>query len=181
IENIRSNYNPKARSYIKKARKEINIEFAQKQDSKEFFKLYTHTMQRNHADKFYFFSEEYFEKLFDFKESIILKASLDNKVLAFASFFLCGDFSYYHLSANSLKSNANAALLDFFFEYANKNACQFCFLGDGVQDEDTLFKFKEKFSTLRADFYVGGMVFDKENFDFLNKNLTNKLLLKIPL
>ncbi len=178
IENIRTNYSPRIRSYIKKARKEINIEFAQKEDYKDFFKLYTHTMQRNNADKFYFFNERYFEKLFNFKESIILKASLDNKILAFASFFLCGDFSYYHLSANSLKSNANAALLDFFFEYANQNACKFCFLGGGVQNEDTLFKFKEKFSTLRANFYVGGMIFNKEEFDFLNKNFTNKYFLK---
>lgn len=178
IENIRTNYSSRIRSYIKKARKEINIEFAQKKDYKDFFKLYTHTMQRNNADKFYFFNERYFEKLFNFKESIILKASLDNKILAFASFFLCGDFSYYHLSANSLKSNANAALLDFFFEYANQNACKFCFLGGGVQNEDTLFKFKEKFSTLRANFYVGGMIFNKEEFDFLNKNFTNKYFLK---
>ncbi|EAJ2879870.1 hypothetical protein A0X34_01090 [Campylobacter coli] len=178
IENIRSNYKSRIRTCIKKARKEINIEFAQKEDYKDFFKLYTHTMQRNNADKFYFFSEEYFEKLFNFRESIILKASLDNKTLAFASFFLCGDFSYYHLSANSLKSNANAALLDFFFEYACKNDCKFCFLGGGIQNEDTLFKFKEKFSTLRANFYVGGMIFDKINFDFLNKNFTNKYFLK---
>lgn len=178
IDNIRTNYSPRIRSYVKKARKELKIEFATKQDYKDFFELYTNTMQRNHADDFYFFDENYFEKLFDLKESVILKASLNDKVLAFASFFLCKDFSYYHLSANTLKSNANAALLDFFFEHACKKHCRFCFLGGGVQNDDTLFKFKEKFSNLRADFHIGGMIFDKKNFDFLNKNLTNRHFLK---
>lgn len=178
IENIRANYSPRIRSYVKKARKELKIEFATRQDYKDFFELYQKTMQRNHADNFYFFDEKYFEKLFDFEESVILKASLGDKILAFASFFLCKDFSYYHLSANTLKSNANAALLDFFFEYACKKLCKFCFLGGGVQNEDTLFKFKEKFSTLRADFHIGGMIFDEKNFDFLNKNLTNRHFLK---
>ena len=135
-------------------------------------------MQRNQADKFYYFSEDYFQKLFDFNESVILKASLNNEILAYASFFLCGDFSYYHLSANILKSNANAALLDFFFEYASNNNSKFCFLGGGVQDNDTLYKFKEKFSILRASYYLGGMIFDKKNFDLLNKNLINKYFLK---
>lgn len=178
IENIRANYSPRIRSYIKKARKELKIELIKKENCKDFFKLYTSTMQRNKAEDFYFFDEKYFEKLFNFDESIILKASLNDEILAFASFFLCGDFSYYHLSANTLKSNANAALLDFFFEYASAKNSKFCFLGGGVKDEDMLFKFKEKFSTLRANFYIGGMVFDEKNFTFLNKNLNNNNFLK---
>lgn len=178
INNIRMNYSPRIRSYVKKAREELQINFATKKDCKDFFSLYGKTMQRNQADKFYYFSEDYFQKLFDFNESVILKASLNNEILAYASFFLCGDFSYYHLSANILKSNANAALLDFFFEYASNNNSKFCFLGGGVQDNDTLYKFKEKFSILRASYYLGGMIFDKKNFDLLNKNLINKYFLK---
>ncbi|EKB1120931.1 hypothetical protein ONB61_001953, partial [Campylobacter jejuni] len=129
IDNIRMNYSPRIRSYVKKAREELQINFATKKDYKDFFTLYSKTMQRNQADKLYYFSEDYFQKLFDFNESKILKASLNNEILAYASFFLCRDFSYYHLSANVLKSNANAALLDFFFEYASNNNSKFCFLG----------------------------------------------------
>ena len=91
IDNIRMNYSPRIRSYVKKAREELQIKFATQKDYKDFFTLYSKTMQRNQADKFYYFSEDYFQKLFDFNESKILKASLNNEILAYASFFLCGD------------------------------------------------------------------------------------------
>lgn len=178
IDNIRMNYSPRIRSYIKKAREELQIKFATKKDYKDFFTLYSKTMQRNQADKFYYFSEDYFQKLFDFNENKILKASLNNKILAYASFFLCGDFSYYHLSANVLKSNANAALLDFFFEYASNNNSKFCFLGGGVQDNDTLYKFKEKFSTINGSFYIGGIVFNRKEYNQICKNFSNNKFLK---
>ncbi|EIV1279834.1 hypothetical protein NNT63_001750 [Campylobacter jejuni] len=178
IDNIRMNYSPRIRSYVKKAREELQIEFATKKDYKDFFTLYSKTMQRNRADKFYYFSEDYFQKLFDFNENKILKASLNNKILAYASFFLCGDFSYYHLSANVLKSNANAALLDFFFEYASNNNSKFCFLGGGVQDNDTLYKFKEKFSTINGSFYIGGIVFNQKEYNQICKNFSNNKFLK---
>ncbi|MBK1994290.1 hypothetical protein FSE90_08530, partial [Campylobacter novaezeelandiae] len=150
---IRKNYNPRIKAYVKKARENLKIDFIKIDENKDFKILYEKTMQRNDAENFYFFDKKYFNKLYNFKEYIVLKASLNEEILAFASFFLCKDFSYYHLSANSLKANANAALLDFFFEYANKKGSKFCILGGGVKDDDTLFNYKQKFSIVDSYFY----------------------------
>ncbi|MCX2752015.1 class I SAM-dependent methyltransferase [Campylobacter sp. MIT 21-1682] len=181
IEKIREKYSPRIKSYVKKARKELQIEFCKNNEALNFKSLYYATMQRNKADTFYFFDEEYFQKLFKFKESVVLKASLNGETLAFASFFLCKDFSYYHLSGNTLKSNANSALLDFFYEYAHKNGSKFCILGGGLRDNDTLFDFKQKFSVLSTNFSIGGMVYDETEFARLCQNHTNNRFLKYRL
>ena len=178
IEKIREKYSPRIKSYIKKARKELQIDFCDKSEALNFKSFYEATMKRNKAEQFYFFDERYFQELFKFKESVVLKASLNGEILAFAWFFLCKDFSYYHLSANALKSNANAALLDFFYEYAYKKGSKFCILGGGVRDNDTLFSFKQKFSLLSTDFSIGGMVFDEKSFAKLCQNHQNTKFLK---
>lgn len=175
---IRKNYNPRIKVYVKKARENLKIEFIKVDDNKDFKTLYEKTMKRNDAENFYFFDKKYFNKLYNFKEYIVLKASLNEEVLAFASFFLCKDFSYYHLSANSLKANANAALLDFFFEYANKKGSKFCILGGGVKDDDTLFNYKQKFSIVDSYFYIGGIIFNVPQYEYFCQNSKSEKFLK---
>nr|WP_286014864.1 hypothetical protein [Campylobacter jejuni] len=94
----------------------MKISKAKASDAKNFKRLYDETMRRNQAGEFYFFDDDYFKELFNFKQSLILKASYRVKFLAYASFFLVRKFAYYHLSANKNEKNANAALLDFSFE-----------------------------------------------------------------
>lgn len=178
IEKIRTNYNPRIKSCINKARKKLKIEFCEVDEALDFRFLYEKTMLRNNAKNFYFFDENYFKKLFKFKEYKVLKASFENEILSYASFFLHKDFSYYHLSANTLKCDANSALLDFFFEYASKQGSKFCILGGGVQDDDSLFNFKQKFSTLYTNFNIGGIIFDNENFKTICQNFNNSYFLK---
>ncbi|WP_348518860.1 hypothetical protein [Campylobacter sp. CCS1377] len=178
LQNIRLHYSPRIRSYVKKARKELKIEFCTQNEATAFKQLYDKTMQRNNANDFYFFNQDYFEKLFSFKESLIIKASLNGEILAYASFLLCQNLAYYHLSANKLKANANAALLDFFFEYAHQKGIHFCLLGGGVKDDDTLFKFKEKFSNIHADFNIGGIIFNEQIYNSLCQNHHNNTFLK---
>ncbi len=178
IEKTRLNYSPRIRTYVKKARKELNIEICSPYEIKDFKQSYDDTMQRKKADEFYFFNETYFKKLFSLKESFIIKALLKNEILASASFFLCENLAYYHLSANTKKSHANLALLDFFFEYCYKEGINFCILGGGLKENDTLFQFKEKFSNIYSDFHIGGMIFDKEIYHKLCKNYTNNAFLK---
>lgn len=177
-EPISKHFSPRIKSYINKARKELEISPCDIKDAPAFHALYSQTMQRNHASAFYFFSKAYFEKLCEFKEYIVLKASLEGEVLAYASFFLCKDFSYYHLSANSLKANANAALLDHFFSLAHARGSKFCILGGGLRDEDALFGYKQKFSNLFAHFYIGGFVADEKVFSELCKDINSPMFLK---
>ncbi|EIP5773760.1 hypothetical protein LS280_000332 [Campylobacter jejuni] len=177
-EQIRRNYSVKIRNSVIKAREKLNIDFCTLEDLPKFQKLYHETMSRNKADQFYYFDEKYFKSLFKLPESVFLKASLENEILAFACFFLYKDISYYHLSANSLKENANSALLDFFFEYAHKQDSQICILGGGLKDHDSLYNFKKKFSRLKTNFEIAGLVFDEKNYQKICQNYANNKFLK---
>lgn len=178
LEQIRASYSPRIKTYIKKARKELEISRAEPSDAKDFKKLYDKTMEKNKAGEFYFFDEVYFKELFKFKQSLILKASYAKENLAYASFFLGEKFAYYHLSANKNEKNANAALLDFAFELCLKKNIHFVLLGGGVKNEDSLFYFKQKFSTLEGFFHIGGIVFDALNYKELCKAYKNNFFLK---
>ena len=158
---IRANYSSRIKSYVKKARNELEISLCKSSEALEFKALYDETMRRNQAEQFYFFDENYFKKLFEFKESLVVKASFEGKNLAFASFFVGKDFGYYHLSANSSEKKANLALLDYFFEFCSKNGISFALLGGGLKDDDSLFYYKQRFSKLWAEFNVGGIVFNE--------------------
>ncbi|MDL0108734.1 hypothetical protein NYG93_06650 [Campylobacter felis] len=175
---LRKAYSPRILSYVKKARKELEISFCDKSFSKDFYKLYEKTMQRNRADSFYFFEQKYFDALFTFKQNIVLRAEFEGEILAFASFFVGEEFAYYHLSANCNERNANAALLDFFFEFCTQKGVKFVLLGGGVKDDDNLYYFKSRFSTLWTHFSIGGLVFDTLNYEKLCEGSKNALFLK---
>lgn len=170
LASIRANYSPRIKSYVNKARKELALSKCGRDDIREFKALYDETMRRNRAERFYFFDECYFQKLFEFEESFIVKASFEGKNLAFASFFVGKDFGYYHLSANSNEKNANLALLDYFFEFCSQKGVSFALLGGGLKDDDTLFYFKQRFSKLWAEFNVGGIVFNEAVYNELCQN-----------
>ncbi|MBX1885949.1 hypothetical protein [Campylobacter peloridis] len=163
---------------INQARKIINISRCDKRDNLKFYTLYKETMIRNNANEFYFFNEKYFEKLWSFDDYIAFKASLNCEEIAFASFFMGKDISYYHLSANTLKSNANAALLDYFFEYAGNKGLKYCVLGGGIKDDDNLFSFKQKFSKNYKYFYIGGIVINEQIYNYLCSQYNNPYFLK---
>ncbi|WP_270966486.1 hypothetical protein [Campylobacter upsaliensis] len=175
---LRKAYSPRILSYVKKARKELRISFCDSTYAEAFCKLYEKTMLRNKADSFYFFDQKYFDTLFTLKQNVVLRAEFEGRILAFANFFIGKEFAYYHLSANCNERNANAALLDFFFEFCVKKGVKFVLLGGGVKDDDNLYYFKSRFSTLWTHFSIGGLVFDTLNYEKLCEGSKNALFLK---
>ncbi|MCR2111210.1 formyltransferase family protein [Campylobacter upsaliensis] len=175
---LRKAYSPRILSYVKKARKELTISFCDSTYAEAFCKLYEKTMLRNRADSFYFFDQKYFDTLFALKQNVVLRAEFEGKILAFASFFVGKEFAYYHLSANCNEKNANAALLDFFFEFCTQKGVKFVILGGGVRDNDALYYFKSRFSTLYGSFYIAGLIFDAKNYATLCEGQNNAFFLK---
>lgn len=178
IGQIRQSYTSKLKSPIKKSKMNLKINHASLRDIANIQTLYNNTMLKTQADDFYFFNADYFRELLTFKEVVMLKADYNSRIIGFSSFFLCKDFSYYHLSASTGEMFANAALLDFFFEYANMQNSKFCILGGGLQNEDNLYFFKQKFSNLECDFYIGGLVFHQTIFENFCKGYQNDKFLK---
>ncbi len=151
----------------------------------DFCKLYELTMDKNKASEFYYFPKEYFNQLSNVAGVELLGVELDNETVSIGFFMHGKELAHYHLSANNsdlLRENGNYALLDYAFDNAKEKGCRWMMLGGGrTSDEnDSLFKFKAKFSDLTLPFYIGGLDFLPEKRTELNKiwkanNKDNKL------
>ena len=177
-------YSKTTRNILRKANKKLQ----RRKDNAaldNFYSLYELTMDKNNASDFYYFQTEYFNKLSEVNGVELLNVELENSIVS-AGFFMHGkELAHYHLSANHidfLRENGNYALLDFAFENAKAQGCSWMMLGGGrTSDEnDSLFKFKAKFSDLILPFYIGGLTFlpdirNKLNTIWQNENKDSKL------
>ena len=169
---ILSTYSSKVRNIIKKCSTK-NIQIRESRNIDKFLEMYYFTMEKNKADKFYYFDKDYFKKLLQLENVFLYEAVFENEVIAM-SFFIFSTFAYYHLSANtpiSYKLNANYLLLHYAFLEAKKRGIKYFILGGGTSSfkDDTLLKFKMKFSKLLKPFYIGGIIFNKDKYTEYNK------------
>ena len=124
-------------------------------------------MKKNNANNFYFFPKKYYEQLLKNKNIELYTVKKDN-ILCSAGIFMFGyNFAHYHLSANNYdmrKYNANYFLLDNIFELAKHKGKKFFLLGGGRTNDknDSLLKFKLKFSSLTKPFYIAGKIYNME-------------------
>ena len=171
-EERRKQYSKTTRNIVKKALKRLSFEVG-KSNVDDFMSVYYQTMKKNGADEFFFFEEEYFSSLIELNGVHLVSTKLDNEIAALGYFMLGSELAHYHLSANNQslsKENGNYLLLDSAFELAKKEGCRYMMLGGGrtSSPDDSLFKFKSKFSTLTMPFYVSGLDFLPEKRTELN-------------
>lgn len=138
----------------------------------EFKNLYIETMKKNHAAEFYFFNNEYFELV---KESFLGNSFLGHvlhgkEIISSAIFLYSNDYSHYHLSGNNsdyLHMNPNSFLLFKSIEYFKSINKKIFHLGGGADSsiDNTLYRFKGRFSKQRYDFYMGEIIFNQSIYD----------------
>ena len=175
-------YSSRLRYRLRKSLQALQV--SQSQDIELFHTLYTQTMQRNNADKFYFFDIAYFKALLQMPQCIMLQATFEGKIAAMGIFLfdsLCG---YYHLGASSNISlgkdlNATGTLLEHFFELARQRGVSQCILGGGRGNDkqDSLFVFKKRFGTHILPFTIGGKIYDKHIYQTLKANTKSTMFL----
>ncbi|MDN3700466.1 GNAT family N-acetyltransferase [Vibrio artabrorum] len=108
-------------------------------------------------------------------DGVSLLATKKESTYASVGFFMFGkELAHYHLSANNqdiAKENGNYLLLDAAFEHAKRHGCRYMMLGGGrtSSPDDSLFKFKSKFSPLTMPFYIAGLDFLPEKRQMLNQ------------
>jgi hypothetical protein len=151
---------------------EATLTFNVESDLGRFMELYEQTMDRNRAGEFYYFDEAYFKKFLGLPGVELWSVYHESKPISMGFFIFGEQIAYYHLSGNSpeaLKLNANYYLLEKMRERAKNLSKQVLFLGGGrtSSPEDSLYRFKSKFSPLRWDFYIGGVVHNQEAYDSL--------------
>jgi len=166
-EDIMISYPSKIRNIVRKCKKILKIKKSDNVD--KFIEIYYQTMKKNNADEFYFFDKKYFDDLLKLKEVELYETIFEGEIIAM-SFFIFSEYGYYHLSANttsSYKLNANYLLLHKAFLEAKKRGIKYFILGGGTtsDENDTLLKFKKKFSKILKPFYIGGIIFNKEKYN----------------
>ena len=159
----RSLYSKKTRNIVKRASEKLDVDvLTNKFDI--FNKMYVETMKKNSADNFYYFDESYFKGLSLIDGVNLVGTKLDRDYVSIGYFMCSKELAHYHLSANNnnlSKENGNYLLLDSAFDIAKNKGCKYMMLGGGrsAAIDDSLFKFKKKFSPLIMPFYIAGIDF----------------------
>ncbi len=159
-------FSSKNRNMIRKAEK-CGIVVEESNDYDSFQTLYNETMRRLDAEDYFFFPNSYYHQ---FKETLdghcmLLLAFLNDKIIAGSMFMFWGNYCHYHLSARDnqySKYAANNLILWEAIKKGTEKGCKYFHFGGGTtsNDNDSLLKFKENFSTTKSDFYIGKRVYN---------------------
>lgn len=166
------------RNVIRKCEKNgLTVELST--DFEEFKNIYYETMNKVAAEDFYFFDDAYFDFMKNRDVYRILRVRREDETLAAAIFMGTGEYFHYHLAGSRrefLKYSPNNILLWEAMQYAKKNGFKKMFLGGGLTDstEDNLFRFKKKFSSSVADFYIGKRVHNADIYNALIEDWERK-------
>jgi hypothetical protein len=170
-EEIWNAYLPSLKRNIKKANKtELKLVRLHTINWDEFLKSYYKTMLRHNAQRFYFFKKNYFKKLEKLKGFNLYCSQYKNKHLNFIAVLESYPFVYYHLGATNpayYHLNPNPFAFDELIKLYQRKGFQVFYLGGGTSrnENDSLYKFKNKFSPLNKSFYIGGNIFLPEFYE----------------
>lgn len=173
---IWNNIISKNRNMIRKAEKNgIAIRHGKELELfKDFKRIYNATMEKDHAEAYYFFGDAFYESihrdLYDNYE--MFYAVLNNEIIAMSIMLFVNGQMHYHLSGSMIEyrnlapSNLllyKAALWGFEHGYKTFH------LGGGVgSGEDNLYKFKAAFNrNSNYQFSIGKEIFDQVKYDEL--------------
>ncbi|MFP7479733.1 peptidoglycan bridge formation glycyltransferase FemA/FemB family protein [Terribacillus saccharophilus] len=168
---IASEFSKKCRRNIRKAlEKGITYEIEEGPvDIGGFMDIYYSTMNRNNAGDYYYFDEEYFVNTINlYRDHIVLvKAILDNKVIAQGFYFVFNDYIHTHLSGTLSEyiTYSPAYILRYAITlWGKEKGFKLIHHGGGRtnSEDDTLYKFKRNFSkNTQFDFYIGKRVWNQ--------------------
>lgn len=173
---IWTNIISKNRNMIRKAEKN-GIEIRHGKDIelfKDFKRIYNATMEKDHAEEYYFFGDAFYESihrdLYDNYE--MFYAVLNGEIIAMSIMLFANDQMHYHLSGSMIEYR-NLAPSNLLLYKAALWGCEHGYktlhLGGGVgSGEDNLYKFKAAFNrNSDYQFSIGKEIFDQKKYDEL--------------
>lgn len=177
LETIWINITSKNRNMVRKAQKNgVRIYHGQfPQIYYVFREIYNGTMDKDNADEYYYFNENFYESILNDlpHNAELFYAVFEGKVIAASIMLTANGWMNYHLSG-SLREFQNLAptnlLLYEAAQWGCANGYKTLYLGGGVgSGEDSLFKFKKAF--YRGDdlkhFYIGKKIYNENVYQEL--------------
>jgi len=179
LKEIEKKFRKGHRAIIKKAmREKVKIEILKEEGVEIFNKLYTQTMERRNASKFYFFPlwliKEFLKR---FGCSYIFVAYYKDLPVATSMFLGYNKFFHYYLSGfdfNYRKLGASHLIIYEAIKFAKERGFEIIHLGGGMKGKDSLFLFKSGFSDWYSPYYVYGVIHNKEIYEKLVEERKNK-------
>lgn len=175
-EDIWNNLTSKNRNMIRKAQKNnVKIYNGRYPEIYETFReIYNKTMDRNEADPYYYFGDDFYTSLLEDlpNNAQVFWAEVDHKVVAASIILAANGRLNYHLSG-SLREFGSLApgnlILYTAALWGAENGYKTFYLGGGVgSGEDSLFKFKRGFNKGDLNhFHIGKRIYDKEKYEEL--------------
>ena len=142
----------------------------------DFIQMYNATMDRLNATSGYYFSKDYYKKLFaadSFCTDLYLCVDDNDVPVCGGIFFTAGNVIHYHLGATA-ESHLRLAPTKMLFDTVRRNSARSGLktlnLGGGVGgQEDSLFRFKAGFSKSIFSYEMFVSIFDNSVYDQLLK------------
>lgn len=143
-------------------------------------KIYKDTMDRNEASDFYYFDDNYFDKLLkNLNDDLLLvNVILDEKIIGFELSFIYEKFIYAHIAgtiSDYLKYSPNDLSTVDIIDWGHKAGYSQYLTGGGVtsDEDDSLYLYKKAFSkNSNLNFYIGKKIWDKKSYDYLCNLIT---------
>lgn len=171
-EPFQEEFSKSARKNVRRSLREgVSYEIIENPDSiDEFLEIYYSTMDRNEADDYYYFDEEYFKKCLElFPENIlIVKALYEEKTIAMGFYFIYDKYIHTHLSG-TLSEHLNlspAYILRYALtEWGKENGYHLIHHGGATTNDenDSLLRFKKRFGqNTEFDFSIGRRIWNQK-------------------
>ena len=140
-----------------------------------FRALYRESMERVDADRFFFYTDEYYEHLAKGlgENFAVFTALTDDRPVAAAIFLADRDFVHYHLAANNEEGRRGGAatlLVVAAAEWAWRRGCSMLHLGGGLKSDDSLWAFKSSFGGTIFSYSYMTLVANIEQYGYLTQH-----------
>ena len=173
---IWENITSKNRNIIRKAQKN-NIQIHHTEDYsifEHFISIYNQTMQRDNAEEYYYFQEEFYKAIHDYLKGNyqVFYATLDDQIIAVSIILYANKQIHYHLSGSLSEYRSFAPTNLLLYEVAlwgNQEGYKTFHLGGGLgSGNDNLYKFKAAFNRKSGlQFSIGKQIFNQALYNQL--------------
>lgn len=173
-EGIFQQMDSKNRNMVRKAKKNgVTIFSDHGEYLADFLDIYRQTMDRAHAEAYYYFNQEYYDTLRGALDPNVrfFYAVLEGQIIA-ASIFLYNErYMHYHLSGGRTAFRRFAPTNLLLYEAARwgaRHGIKYLHLGGGVASRDSLFAFKKQFNRHgEIPFYIGRTILNHTAYEEL--------------
>lgn len=139
----------------------------------DYLSVYHHTLERNNAGEFYFFSREFYEMIHrDLPESFLYAHTIKDGRVVSTELLLYNQTYLHSFLGGTLRDfysfRPNNILKHEVIKWAKRRGIEFFLLGGGCRDGDGIFQYKRSFYRRGVmDFYIGKKVHCPETMERL--------------